>query len=82
MGSEGKTTLTLCLGSSCFSRGNNELLPKLQALLKERGLEDRVLLRGSRCEGLCSCGPNLRVGDELVQELDEARLLAILERLP
>jgi len=60
---EGLPTLTICLGSSCFTRGNDETLPRLQAFLKRKGLEDRVALKGARCEGRCQHGPNLRLGE-------------------
>lgn len=73
---EGLPTLTICLGSSCFTRGNDEKLPRLQAWLKRKGLEDRVALRGARCEGRCQHGPNLRLGETF---LDPAAPLEDLE---
>jgi len=80
MALESPTTLTICLGSSCFTRGNDENLPRIQEFLAQHGLEERVRLRGSRCEGRCQHGPNLRVGDAFLPELDSAGLLAELER--
>jgi NADH:ubiquinone oxidoreductase subunit E len=80
MVSDDMTVVTVCLGSSCFTRGNDMNLPRIQAWLKGRGLEERVLLKGSRCEGKCQCGPNLRIGDELVHGVDLDALLDVLER--
>ena len=74
-------TLTICLGSSCFTRGNDENLPRIQAYLKARGLEGRVALKGSRCEGRCQHGPNLRVGETFLEEVRPATLLDELERV-
>jgi NADH:ubiquinone oxidoreductase subunit E len=74
---EGLPTLTICLGSSCFTRGNDENLPRLQAFLKRKGLEDKVALRGARCEGRCQHGPNLRLGEAF---LDPATCLEGLEQ--
>ena len=74
-------TLTICLGSSCFTRGNDENLPRIQAFLKTRGLEGRVALKGSRCEGRCQHGPNLRVCDTFLDEVRPATLLDELERV-
>ena len=73
-------TLTICLGSSCFTRGNDENLPRIQAYLKVRGLEGRVALKGSRCEGRCQHGPNLRVDETFLEEVRPATLLDELER--
>jgi NADH:ubiquinone oxidoreductase subunit E len=74
------TTLTICLGSSCFARGNEENLPRIQAYLQDQGLEGRVALKGSRCEGRCQQGPNLRVGDAFLEDLRPATLVERLER--
>lgn len=78
--SEARTTMTLCLGSSCFTRGNNDHLPRLQQALSDRGLEDRVHLKGSRCEGRCLNGPILCIGDTVIEHLDADRIEAALER--
>ncbi len=74
-------TLTICLGSSCFARGNDENLPRIQAHLREHGLEERVALRGSRCEGRCQHGPNLRVGEVFLEDVRPTALLEMLERV-
>ena len=74
---EGLPTLTICLGSSCFTRGNDANLPRLQQWLKRKGLEDKVALKGARCEGRCQHGPNLRLGDGF---LDPATCLEGLEQ--
>jgi len=74
-------TFTICLGSSCFTRGNGENLPVIQDYLRQRGLAGRVALRGSRCEGRCLHGPNLKVGADFLQDVRPATLLAELERL-
>jgi len=78
--SESKT-LTICLGSSCFTRGNDENLPRIQAYLKERGLDRTIALKGSRCEGRCQHGPNLRMDGTFLEDVAPASLLEQLQRL-
>ena len=80
MTNEAKISLTVCLGSSCFSRGNNEHLQVIRQFLKDRGLEEGVLLKGSRCEGHCLNGPNLRIGDTFIQGVKLEDLPGILEK--
>ena len=53
--------ITLCMGSSCFSRGNAENHARIAAFLVEHGLTTRILFKGCRCGGICSEGPNLWV---------------------
>ena len=74
-----KVTIALCMGSSCFARGNNILLERLEDLIQERGWSERVALSGLRCEDKCSKGPNIKIDGVLYQNLDEGVLLDLLE---
>lgn len=73
-----KTTITICMGSSCFSRGNNRHLQTIQNFIAQHGLQEQVNLSGSRCEGLCMHGPNIRIDGELIADLNDETLLAAL----
>ncbi|MDR3077692.1 MAG: (2Fe-2S) ferredoxin domain-containing protein [Planctomycetota bacterium] len=75
----GKIEIALCMGSSCFARGNNLRLESLERLVEARGWEERVIISGLRCGNLCSSGPNLRIDGELHQNLDEGALLDLIE---
>ncbi len=70
--------ITICMGSSCFSRGNNRHLPTIQQFIAQHKVHARVELVGSRCEGLCMHGPNIRIDGVLLQELNDEVLLAAL----
>lgn len=59
--------VTLCMGSSCFSRGNEAALRSLEDFIEREGLSDRVSLRGEHCMGNCAQGPNIRINGELYQ---------------
>lgn len=54
-------TIEICMGSSCFARGNSENLQSIEAFLSENGLGDRVELIGHLCLGRCKEGPNIRI---------------------
>jgi NADH:ubiquinone oxidoreductase subunit E len=71
--------IAICMGSSCFARGNNILLETLENTIKARNWENGVLLSGLRCENRCSAGPNLAIDGELYQNLDVGALLDIIE---
>jgi NADH:ubiquinone oxidoreductase subunit E len=70
----------ICLGSSCFSRGNKEVVMFIRDYLKKNHLEDKVIFKGARCMGNCSKGPNLRIDDRIEEEVTLARIEEILER--
>lgn len=73
-------TITLCMGSSCFVRGNRKHLALIEEFLTERNLTDIVAVEGNHCEDLCAEGPNIRIDNELYQRLDAGTLLDVLER--
>ncbi len=56
-----KIDIAICLGSSCFSRGNKEVLMRINQYLKMNKLEDRVNFHGKHCVGLCAEGPILEI---------------------
>lgn len=70
--------IVICMGSSCFARGNRALLPVIERFLRERGLQERVTLSGSRCEDLCADGPTVVVHGQRYQHVDEGMLLDVL----
>jgi NADH:ubiquinone oxidoreductase subunit E len=56
-----KITIELCMGSSCFARGNSQALSNLEAYIEEHHLEQRVELVGHLCLADCSRGPNIKI---------------------
>lgn len=58
------------MGSACHQMGLYDFLPKLQELLREYGLEERVEVTGAFCLGPCRHGIVLRVGDVDILELN------------
>lgn len=58
-----KISVELCMGSSCFARGNAQSLATLESYIAEHDLFDRVELVGHLCLGACSKGPNIKIGE-------------------
>lgn len=74
-----KKTLTICMGSSCFSRGNNVNVEIIERFLENRNLTEQVGIRGCLCIGKCKNGPNIQINDELLQGLQPEMILDLLE---
>ena len=74
------TEMHICLGSSCFSRGNKEVVMFIRDYLKRNHLEDKVVFKGARCMGHCSNGPNLTINGEVIENVTIARIEGILEK--
>ncbi len=71
--------MQICLGSSCFSRGNREVVMFIRDYLRKNHLEDRIIFRGARCMNLCSNGPNLKINDRIIEGVSMSRIEEILE---
>lgn len=73
--------VVVCLGSSCFARGNSQNLAAIEAFLASRRLTQSVRLTGCLCQDECKRGPNLIVCGEHLHEVTAARLRDILPAL-
>lgn len=48
--------ITVCIGSSCHIKGSRQVVERLQQLIGEHNLGDRVGLAGTFCMGNCQKG--------------------------
>jgi formate dehydrogenase subunit gamma len=64
----------LCRAEACKARGVEALVAAAEAAAGER-----VNLKTVYCLGLCSVGPNARVGPALHAGLDEAALVKLVK---
>lgn len=70
--------ITICMGSSCFARGNQANLELIQSFIREHDLGTEVQLVGSRCEGKCASGPNLSIDGQDYHNVDRQVLADLL----
>lgn len=76
-----KHIIKVCMGSSCFARGNFENLQFLENYIKENNLDAEVELVGALCKEECSSGPNIYIDDVLHNEINEDKLKELLTNL-
>ena len=60
----------VCVGSSCHLKGSYDVIQKLQKLIAENNLEDKVTLKASFCLGNCSNGVSMRIDGEVVSNVN------------
>lgn len=53
-------TVELCMGSSCYSRGNRTLAAEVEEIITRRGWTD-VQMRGRHCQNQCAAGPHVNI---------------------
>ena len=76
--------VTVCIGSSCHLKGSRQVVERLQALIADNKLQDKVELGGTFCMGKCQQGVCVNVDKEFhsvtPQSVDDFFKTAILTR--
>jgi len=75
-----KTEITICLGSSCFARGNKKTLEAIQSYINKHKLTEKVFLNGGHCFGHCNKGPIIKVNKTIYENVDSLNVLDILAK--
>lgn len=74
------TTITVCMGSSCYSKGNSDNAEIIQRFIKEHSLTNTVILKGSLCSDQCKHGPNIKINDRFFSHVMPESVEALLCR--
>ncbi|MDD2564482.1 MAG: (2Fe-2S) ferredoxin domain-containing protein [Salinivirgaceae bacterium] len=73
-----KKEITICLGSSCFARGNKKTLQMINNFIQEHNLAPYVQFKGGHCFGQCSNGPILKINSSFYENVDSLNVIDIL----
>jgi NADH:ubiquinone oxidoreductase subunit E len=74
-----RNEIQVCLGSSCFSRGNKELVQYVKDYLVRNHLDDRVVFKGARCMGHCNEGPIIIINEKLIKNVGQPEIESVLD---
>ncbi len=69
--------ITICLGSSCFSRGNNQNVSVVERLVSAAGSACRMV--GQLCQDDCRNGPNIIINGQAFHNMRPTSLDALLK---
>ncbi|MBE7087770.1 MAG: (2Fe-2S) ferredoxin domain-containing protein [Clostridiales bacterium] len=77
--------ITVCIGSSCHIKGSRQVVERLQELIGESGVGEKVELGGSFCMGNCQKGVCVAIGEEVYSvtpnDVDEFFEKEVLQRI-
>lgn len=62
-------TINVCIGSACHLKGAYDVINRIETLLKEKNVEDRVTLKGAFCLGECTSAVSVKIGDGPIHSL-------------
>ncbi|MCK5148343.1 (2Fe-2S) ferredoxin domain-containing protein [bacterium] len=69
----------ICMGSSCFARGNGEHVKMLKKYISEHQVQIKLSLKGSLCNSQCSNGPVITINGKLYTHIDSSTLIDLLD---
>ncbi len=75
------TVIKVCLGTSCYVRGNDGTLSFLEDYIKKNKKDATIELSACRCSELCQGGPNIFINDKKYARPTKDELIQILETL-
>lgn len=74
-----KFTINICMGSSCFARGNQEHLAFIEKIITDNSLANRIELSGRRCENKCAKGPFIDFNGKEYGNINTEEIVKILK---
>ena len=72
--------VVICLGSSCFARGNAQNLRDLKAYLELHGIAANFRTKGRLCAKKCTSGPTIAINGVEYGHVQPGAAVALLER--
>ncbi|MEI6820702.1 MAG: (2Fe-2S) ferredoxin domain-containing protein [Bacteroidota bacterium] len=77
---DSKKEIVICLGSSCFARGNKATVKVINNYLKENELEKEVYFHGNHCFGKCDKGPFVKIEDVMQEKVSSENIKTLLDK--
>lgn len=71
--------IEICMGSSCFARGNGEHVKMIQSYIHRFNGMVNLNLKGSLCQNRCSNGPSLSINGKIYTQIDSTSLKDLLD---
>jgi NADH:ubiquinone oxidoreductase subunit E len=72
--------VTVCMGSSCFSQGSNEIVSVIEEYIEAQDAPDVTLkLKGCLCLDRCTDGPVIKIGDKEYREVRSDSVINLLK---
>jgi NADH:ubiquinone oxidoreductase subunit E len=72
--------VVICLGSSCFARGNGENVRDLKTYLQHYNVAVNFRTRGKLCENKCTLGPVIAINSIEYDHVQPGTAVALLEQ--
>ena len=75
---DNRIEIMICLGSSCFSRGNKKTVDTIKLYIAENHLEEKVYFHGGHCFGSCENGPKIKIAGNVYEHVDHNNVIDLM----
>ncbi|MEI8203589.1 MAG: NAD(P)H-dependent oxidoreductase subunit E [Bacteroidota bacterium] len=75
-----KSEIVICLGSSCFARGNKEVVHIIKLYLEDKNLTDKVFYHGAHCFGNCENGSCIKINGKQIESVNAENIIDYLNK--
>lgn len=76
-----KVSISICMGSSCFSRGNQKSLEIIKNYIQENDLDANINLTGCLCSEHCNEGPIITINEHTYRDVNPSTVRDILNHV-
>ncbi|MDF2672758.1 MAG: (2Fe-2S) ferredoxin protein [Clostridiales bacterium] len=77
--------VSVCVGSACHLKGSHSVISRIESLIDENKLQDKITLKAAFCIGECTRAVSVKVDEEIYsvneKNVDEFFNNAVLGRL-
>ena len=73
--------ITVCVGSSCHTKGAYKVVQRFKNIIGDRGLENQILLKGSFCLGKCGLGTSVKIGENFYVSIEPEDVEQLIEKI-
>lgn len=74
-----KMNINICMGSSCFARGNMANLELIENIIRDNNLNADINLEGGRCYNKCASGPHIIVDGIYYTKITPEKIIKIIK---
>jgi len=67
--------VSICVGTSCFLKGSQQILQRVLAEVESEDLAGKVNVQAAFCSENCDRGPTVRIGEEVIHHADPDKVV-------
>ena len=74
------TTITICVGTSCYMKGSHHVIDRFDQLIRQHGLENEIEMTAAFCMGRCQGNIGTTIDGREITDLTEDTVDLVFKR--